>query len=203
MWDGVIGAFVLGLIGGSVPGPVLTAILTEVFRMGFAKSLRVIVWGLIAETMIASMVLTAAFLINPPQSFFYAISFVGAVFLFYMAWKVHGLKKMMGKRERLFTFSKIFMLTFFNGAFFIFWTTICVPLAFQMRLVTEWGPLFFLLGFETGWFLSTIVWAYLFSHFRRFLTRPNFAPRVFTVMALVLCFFAIRMIVQGVRFFAS
>ena len=34
----IAGAFLFGVVGGSVPGPILTSVFTEVLRMGFGRS---------------------------------------------------------------------------------------------------------------------------------------------------------------------
>lgn len=202
MWDALIGAFLFGLVGGSVPGPFLTCVFTEILHVGFAKTLRVILWGLIAETSVIVLLLLIAYLIDPPRSVFYAISFAGACFLFYLAWTVSRVKKMDGERRTFFTLKKIFAVSFLNGPLYLFWATVGIPLAFELKDV-PYGIVWFLLVFELGWVSATTVWAFLFSRFRRILTQPHFIPRIFMAMALILCFFAIRMIVQGIKFFAG
>ena len=46
-------ALMLGLIGGVIPGPVITAVFTEILQSGFIKSLRIIVIALVTETLVA------------------------------------------------------------------------------------------------------------------------------------------------------
>ena len=191
-----------GLVGGSVPGPFLTCVFTEILHVGFTKSLRVILWGLIAESCVIGLLLLIAYIIDPPKGVFYAISFAGAFFLFYLAWGVSRIKKMGAEGRTFITMKKIFVVSFLNGPLYLFWATIGIPMAFELKGV-PYGIVSFFLVFIVGWLLATTVWAFLFSRFRKVLTQPHFIPRVFTAMALVLCFFAIRMIVQGVRFFAG
>lgn len=203
MWDSVTTAFVLGLVGGSVPGPFLTAVFTEILRMGFARSLKVILWGFIAETGVIALILLVAYIIDPPQAVFYGVSFAGAAFLLYLAWRISRIKKIVDGEGQLFTFAKICAISILNGPLYIFWITVCTPLAFDLGRTVAWGPVIFLAVFQFGWLVSTAVWAYLFSRFRNVLTRPHFAPYVFTAMALILAFFGVRMIVSGVRYFIS
>ena len=185
-----------------MPGPFLTCVFTEILHVGFTKSLRVILWGLIAETSVIGLLLLIAYIIDPPKGVFYAISFAGACFLFYLAWGVSRIKKMDAEGRAFITLKKIFVVSFLNGPLYLFWTTIGIPLAFELKGV-QYGIVSFLFVFIVGWLSATTLWAFLFSRFRNVLTQPHFIPRVFTAMALLLCFFAIRMIVQGVRFFVS
>ncbi|PIV58084.1 MAG: hypothetical protein COS14_11475 [Bacteroidetes bacterium CG02_land_8_20_14_3_00_31_25] len=53
MSNDIIFAFILGLIGGVIPGPVLAATFTEILQSGFLKSLRIIIWAFLVETTVA------------------------------------------------------------------------------------------------------------------------------------------------------
>ena len=53
MTEQLIVAFMLGLVGGIVPGPVLAATFTEILQSGFYKSLRIVFWAVFTETMVA------------------------------------------------------------------------------------------------------------------------------------------------------
>ena len=46
-------AVMLGLIGGVIPGPVITAVFTEILQSGYLKSLRIIMIALVTETLVA------------------------------------------------------------------------------------------------------------------------------------------------------
>ena len=189
----------LGLVGGSVPGPILAAAFTESLRKGFLQSLRVIFMALIAESAVAVFVLTIFFAFAVPSAVFYLISFVGAGVLIWMGVKVWQIKE-LGEGGDIFTFWKIFLLTIFNGAFWIFWIAICVPQAFLLQEKIAGGHIIFLVLFEFGWLLATLFWTFLFSRFRQLLIKKNFVSRVFKIFAILLVFFAIRAIVSSITF---
>jgi hypothetical protein len=46
----LIQAFLLGLVGGAVPGPILTGTFTEILNTNFVRGLRIIFYALITET---------------------------------------------------------------------------------------------------------------------------------------------------------
>jgi len=98
----ILSIFVLGLIGGSVPGPILAAAFTEALRRGFLKSLRVIFMAMIAETIVAIFVLVVFFSINLPQIIFYLISFLGAGVLVWLALQVWKIKELGGEGDIFF-----------------------------------------------------------------------------------------------------
>lgn len=192
----LFGIFLLGLIGGSVPGPVLAAAFTEALRKGFLKSLRVILMAMAAESLVAIFVLTIFFSINVPQVVFAAISLVGAAVLVWLAIQVWGIKE-LGEGGNIFSFSKIFFLTVFNGPFWIFWITICVPQAFLLREEVAGGHVLFLVLFELGWLAATAFWTFLFSRFRPLLSKKNVVPIVFKIFAIILLLFAVKLLLES------
>ncbi|MFA5072124.1 MAG: LysE family transporter [Candidatus Pacearchaeota archaeon] len=197
----LISIFVLGLIGASIPGPILTAAFTESMRRGFAKSLIVILRASLSEIIVAVFILTIFFSFNVPQSFFYLISFAGAVVLIYLALQVWKIERIGDDEGEIFSFGKIFTLTVLNGSFWIFWITICVPTAFLLKEQVPQGHLLFLLLFELGWISTTVFWTFLFSRFRSFLTKEKVVPVVFKIFALILLYFAVNLLIEGFKFF--
>ncbi len=193
--------FTLGLIGGSVPGPMLTAVFTEILRGGLTKGFRVIGQALLAETLVATGAMLLVFSLHIPQQFFYIISFVGAAFLLYLAkgiWKITSVGEGTGT---VFTFSKIFLLTVLSGAFWIFWLTVCVPRAFALQEIIPGGQFIFLFMFEFGWLIMTGLLAFVFSRFRQLLLKKNLVSVVFKTFALLLIFFALKSLWESIMYF--
>lgn len=192
--------FFLGFIGGSIPGSILTSIFTETVRKGFIKSLQIILFALISEIIVASFILFILFSIRIPQSFFYGISFVGAVVLVWIAKQIWSIRKLNDK-GKLFDFKKIFLLTIFNGPLWIFWSTICVPQAYLLSKEINGGQVLFLVLFELGWLSSTLLITFFFSRFRPLLIKEGVVSKVYKFFALILIIFAARMIITSTLFF--
>lgn len=190
----------LGFIGGSIPGPILTSAFTETVREGFVGSLRVVFFALLSEVIVASFILLLLFSVHIPQSIFYAISFVGALVLVWMASQIWTIKKLSDK-GKIFDFKKIFLLTVFNGPLWIFWSTICIPQAYILSQKVPLGQLLFLLLFELGWLSATLILTFLFSRFRPLLTREGIMSKVFKVFAAILMLFALNLVVTSLSFF--
>jgi len=195
----LISVFLLGLIGGANPGPILTASFTEALRKGFIKSLRVIFMAMIAETIVAIFILTLFFSIDIPQIVFYLISFIGAGVLAWLALQIWKIKE-FGSGGEIFSFKKIFLLTVFNGPFWVFWITICVPQAFLLKEKITAGHIIFLILFELGWLIATIFLTFIFSRFRPLLTKRNLISIIFKIFSLILIFFAVRLTTESIIF---
>ncbi|MFA6215739.1 MAG: LysE family transporter [Patescibacteria group bacterium] len=193
----ILSIFVLGLIGGANPGPLIISCCSESLRLGFVKSLKTIFWGLIAESMVAIVVLAVVFSLNPSPQIFYFTALFGGFFLIYLAWQVSKINSITDNGARVFTFKKIFILTLLNGSFWLFWVTICVPLAFEANKILFFGQWLFLLIFEFGWLVATMIIVYIFSRFKKVLTNQKIVRIVYNFMALILFYFAVRMILNS------
>lgn len=197
----LFGAFVLGVIAGSLPGQLMAAIFAEILNSGLLRSLRVVVWAMVSEIAIAVSILLVFFSLEVPKLFFHGISIVGAGVLIGLGIRVWKTRKIKGNNENIFSFGAVFALMVFNGPLWIFWLTICLPQAFALHERIRGGQFLFLVGFETGWFLATLFWAFLFSRFRPLLSKPEFVPVVFKIFSLILFFFAVRMALASLGFF--
>jgi threonine/homoserine/homoserine lactone efflux protein len=196
----LLGIFALGFIGGATPGPVLTASFTESLRKGFIKSLPIVFMAMISEIIIALFILTLFFSLNVPESIFYIISFIGAGVLVWLALQVWKIKD-IGGEGKVFDFKKIFLLMIFNGPFWIFWITICVPQAFLLKEEIAFGQILFLVIFELGWLIATVSLVFIFSRFRSLLIKSNFVSIVFKVFSLILFYFAIKLAITSILYF--
>jgi len=196
-------AFLLGLIGGVIPGPVITSVFTEILQSGFFKSLRIILIALVVETLVAvlSLVILASMGFN--ESFFRGLSLAGAVILIWIAisiWKVRSLDT--GEKVH-FSLFKIVIMILSNGVLWTYWITICIPKAILLSDQLNWGAYIFMGLVQLGWLISTIIVAFLFSRFRKILSRPRVIPVMFKIFALAFAYFALDMIYRSILFFLS
>jgi len=194
-------ALMLGLIGGLIPGPVITAVFTEILQSGFAKSLRIIGIALVTETLVAIVSLMILSSLNFNEAFFRGLSLAGAVILIWIAvsiWKVRSLDS--GQKVE-FGLWKIILMILSNGVLWTYWLTICIPKAILLGERQQFGAYLFMGLVQLGWLTSTLVAAFLFSRFRRILSRPRVIPVLFKIFALAFVYFAVDMVLKSVQFF--
>lgn len=199
----LIVAGLLGLIGGVIPGPVITAVFTEILQSGLPKSMRIIFIALITETIVAviSLVLFAA--LDLPESFFRGLSILGAVILVWISlsiWKIRSLDT--GQKVR-FSLWKIIIMILSNGVLWTYWITICIPKAILLNDHIHLGAYLFMGLVQLGWLVSTLLMAFAFSRFRRVLSRPRMVPVVFKVFALAFVYFAFDMVYKSILYFVK
>jgi threonine/homoserine/homoserine lactone efflux protein len=194
-------ALMLGLIGGLIPGPVITAVFTEILQSGYAKSLRIIGIALVTETLVAIVSLMILSSLNFNEAFFRGLSLAGAVILTWIAvsiWKVRSLDS--GQKVE-FGLWKIILMILSNGVLWTYWLTICIPKAILLGEQLQFGAYLFMGLVQLGWLTSTLAAAYLFSRFRRILSRPRVIPVLFKIFALAFVYFAVDMVLKSVQFF--
>jgi threonine/homoserine/homoserine lactone efflux protein len=194
-------AVLLGLIGGVIPGPVITAIFTEVLQSGFSKSLRIILIAMATETAVALLSLILFSALGLPESFFHGLSLLGAVILLWIArsiWKVQSLDS--GKTVH-FSIWKIILMILSNGVLWTYWITICIPKAILLNDQITLGAYLFMGLVQLGWLISTLLVAFIFSRFRKVLSRPNIIPILFKIFSLAFVYFAIDMVLKSIIYF--
>lgn len=197
----LITALVLGLIGGVIPGPVLTATFTEVLQSGISKSMRIILWAMFTETVVALISLLALSSMNFSESFFQGLSLIGAAILIWIStsiWKVHNIDT---EEKVHFSLGKISAMIISNGVLWTFWITVCVPQAILLSEKVALGHYYFLILVEIGWLLSTVIVMLIFSRFRKILSNPKVVPIIFKILALIFVYFAFEMVYRSIRFF--
>ena len=194
-------AMMLGLIGGVIPGPVITAVFTEILQSGYLKSLRIIMIALITETLVAIVSLMIFASLDFKQGFFYGLSLAGAAILIWIAlslWKVRSLDS--GEKVE-FGIWKIVVMILSNGILWTYWITICIPKAILLGEQLQLGEYLFMGLVQLGWLISTVIVAFLFSRFRKVLSRPRVIPVLFKIFALAFAYFAIDMIISSLQYF--
>ena len=194
-------ALMLGLIGGVIPGPVITAVFTEILQSGYLKSLRIILIALVTETIVALISLLVLGSLGFNESFFRGLSLAGAFILIWIAlsiWKVRSLDS--GEKVH-FGLWKVVLMILSNGVLWTYWITICIPKAILLRDTVHLGEYLFMGLVQLGWLISTLLVSFLFSRFRKALSRPRVIPVLFKIFALAFAYFAIDMIYKSILYF--
>ena len=143
----LIEAFILGLVGGAVPGPILTGTFTEILNGSFAKGCRVILWALVAETIGALIALYILYTLGLSTLAIQIISVGGALVLFWLASNVWKIKEINVEAKQILSPSKIFLLTALNSGYWIFWVTVGIPKALSLDHQLMGGKFLFLFLF--------------------------------------------------------
>lgn len=194
-------AFVLGIVGWVIPGPVLTATFTEILQSGLWRSFRIIFMAMFTETVVAftSLVLLAS--LGLPESFFRGISLFGAGILLWIAPSLWRITSLDTDKKVYFGFWKISAMILANWMLWTYWITVCIPQAIFLGKEIPFGSYLFLVLVEIWWLVSTWMVAFIFSRFRKILSWPKTIPMLFKIFACAFVYFAVNMIYQSMKFF--
>ena len=196
-------AGMLGLIGGVIPGPVITAVFTEILQEGFGRSLRIIFIAMVTETVVALVSLLLLSALGLPESFFRGLSLAGALILVWIAWSIWKIRSLDSGEKIMFSLWKIILMILSNGVLWMYWITICIPKAILLGQQVTLGAYLFMGLVQLGWLASTLIAAFLFAQFRKILSRPRVVPVVFKVFAMAFIYFALDMIYKSISYFTG
>jgi threonine/homoserine/homoserine lactone efflux protein len=157
--------------------------------------------AMVTETLVALISLLIFASLHFDQGFFYGLSLAGAAILTWIAlslWKVRSLDS--GEKVE-FGLWKIVLMILTNGVLWTYWITICIPKAILLGQHLHLGQYLFMGLVQMGWLISTLVVAFLFSRFRKALSRPRVIPVLFKLFSLAFAYFAVDMIIKSIRYF--
>lgn len=202
--DILLQAFVLGAVGGLVPGAVMTLLFVSAMQGGLPAATRAFLWSMVSEICIAGGLLFIATLLPLDQKFFAGVGALGGVALLYFAYHVFQLRRMhIDGETTLFSAPKIFLISATNAPLYIFWSTICFPLIWQ--LAARWSlpiaALSYFTAFEIAWGITTYATVLAFVYSRSFLMNERIMHKVFIGIALVFVAFSIRLFLSAVALF--
>jgi threonine/homoserine/homoserine lactone efflux protein len=194
-------ALMLGLIGGVIPGPVITAVFTEILQSGFTRSLRIILIALVTESLVALLSLLILDSLQFNEAFFRGLSMAGAALLIWIAtaiWKVQRIDS--GERVH-FGLWKVVLMILSNGVLWTYWITICIPKAVLLGEQLDLGQYLFMGLVQLGWLISTMSVAFIFSRFRKVFSSPRVIPVLFKFFAMAFVYFAMDMTYKALLYF--
>lgn len=196
-------AFMLGLIGGVIPGPVITAVFTEILQSGLRGSLRIILIALVTETLVAILSLLLMESLQLHEGFFRILSVAGAALLLWIAASIFRVRQLDTERKVHFGTPKIVLMILTNGVLWTYWLTVCIPKAILLGEIMHPGAYLFMGLVQLGWLVSTLILALLFARFRDILSGPRVFPVLFKIFAGAFVYFAADMVYQSIRYFTQ
>lgn len=190
-------AFILGLIGGAVPGPILTGTFTEILNSGLLKGLRIVFYALVIETTGALLAILIVYSLGLPALVLQIISIVGSMVLFWLAYQIWHIREINTERKTIFSLKKIILLTALNSGYWIFWLTVGVSKAFVLDKTIFAGKFIFLGIFELAWLIMTVLLAVIFFQFRPILYKKNLVGTAFKILAGILVILGVKTLVNA------
>ncbi len=194
-------ACMLGLIGGVIPGPVITAVFTEILQSGITTKHEDHHYCP-GHREHGGRHQPDSFRIAGPARIIFQGTVPGGCGHPHMDLRFHLEGQIPGYRIKVhFSFWKIIIMILSNGVLWTYWITICIPKAILLSEQIHLGAYLFMGLVQLGWLISTLLVAFTFSRFRSILSRPRVIPVIFKIFALAFAYFALDMAIQEHHFF--
>lgn len=198
----IINAIIIGLVGGVIPGPILASAFLSSIVDGFKGSVRIILWGMLNETLVALFSLTILRMLNLPISIFHILSIVGGILLIDISIKLWKIKNLEINTKEILSLKKISYLILTNGVLWAYWITVCIPQALQLDKYISLGSYLFLILVEISWLISTILATYIFSLSKALLNDTK-QIKIVKIFALVYIYFAVSFFYSSLIYFKN
>ena len=190
---------VLGISAGAAPGPMQAYLISETLAGGWQRSLPLIFVPIVSD--IPIVVLTTFILKQFPESVLQAISLVGGLFVFYLAWGFW--KKVQETHEHLNTsqqnsrhsFGKAVAMNLLNPNPYIFWAFVSGPILINALNQSWLHVLAYLTGFYGVFMLTMLAFIIIFHQTRRFGPKVVRSIQLFSIFVFVV--FGALLVYQG------
>lgn len=188
----------LGFLCGLIPGPVVTSVFTQTIRQGSKSAYWIILWAAFGELVMSITCVVALSFLNPQSNVFAILSIFGALILFNLSWDLWKIEE-IPEEEPLFSRKRIFFISLLNGMAWIFWITVCTPLAVDLGTKISYGQWLFIVFFEIGWGISTLSLCHLFGLFRPYFQSNKKLHLLYRTVAVLFVLFALKLSITSVK----
>ena len=186
------------------PGPTLAVAISETLQHGFAAGLRVAVAPLLTDAPIITLCGLLLMGLRQLDGFFGAVSFLGAFFLFYLAYQSLTLGPIAATTipANPRSLRKGVITNLLNPGPYLFWMTVGTPTLFQAYERGLGHALVFMSAFFVCLVGSKAGVALAVSRFRGFLSGRPYRIIIKT-LGLILAVFAILFLRKGLIYFGA
>ena len=202
----IITIVLLGFVGGLAPGPVIFLSFSEILsskKKGMHRALLYITVAAVTELCIGSFLIFTASSFQIPSMVFHFLAILGAILLFYISFQLFKIKKLHyhNTQHNRVSVGHIILLMLLNGPLWLFWTSVCLPLAFKLGNQINSGQYYFLFIFQFSMFLAMNLLLFSFFSFRNMFSNKKIARKVFVVLSLIMFLIACKVMYREIVFF--
>ena len=191
----------LGLSAASLPGPLMTLLITETLNHGWKKSFKIVFAPLVSDIVIVPAVLLI--LKQVPAGYLKFIHFAGAALLFYMAFNLRKslydqtLQDQPGEKK-IAGFKMAVLLNFVSPGPYLFWSLVNGPNFLQALEISIFSAVSYVAAFYSVFILGMLLIVAVFNSARSL--GPKLVRSMIFASIFILLFFAVKLVVQGLSF---
>lgn len=201
MIEYLIAGISLGFIAGISPGPLLVLVITETLKHNRKEGIKMAFVPLVSDLPIVLFSVFIIYKISNSDFVLGMISWLGALFLIYLAYENIRIKSFNIKETdgKMTGFKKGVLVNFFSPHPYLFWMLVGAPLSIKAYQENVLFAILFVIGFYVTIIMTKAVVAYLSDKSKNFLSGSSYII-VIKILGFVLLFFAIILIKDGFSF---
>jgi threonine/homoserine/homoserine lactone efflux protein len=212
--ENIITAFLFGLFAGILPGPMLTSGFMTIIKnpKGLYKVFPFpIIAGLTEIAIAITMVHLGTLFFTNTTLFF--ITLLGIINIFWITFKIIKNRKNFSlvKKElspkktdlnyMAISYLEAFFLTLFNGPLYLFWITVCIPLAINTNESITNGANIFVIAMVLGVAIMTYFLFFLMHIARESFQNKRVIQKIPYIISGFFIFVGIKMILTAIEIF--
>lgn len=201
MLEFLIAGITLGFIAGISPGPLLILVITETIKHNRKEGIKIALVPLISDLPIVLFSVFVVYKLSNSDILLGIISFLGAVFLLFLAWENIRVKSIEVNlnNEKTKTIKKGVIANFLSPHPYLFWMLVGAPLTIKAWNNSMLSSVLFIAGFYVFIVGTKVAVAFLSEKSKDILSGRSYIIIV-KVLGFVLLIFSIILIKDGFKF---
>lgn len=201
----ILTPIILGFVGGITPGPIILLAFSEIIKdsnKGLINGGTYLLFAGLTEFIIGFLLITTSNNLNFPPIIFHFLSALGITLLIYIALNTLGIDSINIKKEsKPITKYHIIGIMLVNGPLWMFWISVCLPAAFNLGQLINYGEYLFLIIFEISMMTGLAIMLFGFNAFRTYFSNKKVVKSIFKILTILLSILIIKMIYSETIFF--
>jgi threonine/homoserine/homoserine lactone efflux protein len=188
-----------GLSAGLSPGPLLTLVISETLSVNWKAGTKVAMAPLVTDLPIILFSLFILTNFSQQQTFLGLLSFIGAIFIFYLGYQCIKTKTVhLKNHQKTHSLKKGAFVNVLNPHPYLFWLSVGAPLIVRAYRVNVFMAAIFLVAFYCCLVGSKIVIALLIGRFKDLMSNRIY-QYIMKLLAIALWIFGFLFLIEGLR----
>lgn len=207
LWDILFTTITLWLIWGLTPWPVIFIWFSEILEFPKKWLIRWWIFVLVAgvtEFFIGLFLIATSAWLKIAPLFIHFVGLWGVIMLCFLAWKIskiNSIKHQQSKKDIKILHIIVLMASYWP--LWLFWISVCLPIALKFWNIFPHGGYVFLAIFEISMMVWLWVLLFLFYSFRHIFSNKKVIGKVFMVLSILLLYIAMKMLYGEILFFSE
>lgn len=199
MFPVITKTFLLWLIGWLTPWPILLIIAWLIFwnkKSWMKKWVQCILVAAWIEMLIWLFLISFSSIITIPVVVFSYLAIVWWCMLLYIAYKIKDVsfEWLDNDSSNIISLKEVALFMFLNWPMWLFWLTVCLPIAKELQWVISYWEYVFIAVFQIA-MIAGMCWILLWlSFFKNLFTNKLYIKRLFVILSLLLVIFWVQQI---------